>query len=110
MITEQQAEAANDYLRDSAKEYAEAKNNRKHLEQYRKVKKAQLMREKAGEPGHVCEAYAYSHKDYLEVLEGIKEAGVIEDTLRWRMKAAELKIEMWRSQQANNRMIDGSHR
>jgi len=97
-------------MRTAGQEYSQAKNDRKHLERYRKVKKASLMREKAGEPGHVCEAYAYSHPDYLQVLEGIKEAGIIEDALLWKLKAAELTAEVWRSISATDRQIDGSHR
>jgi len=103
-------EKALECMRKEGQKYEEAKNNRKHLERYRKVKKASLMREKAGNPGHVCEAYAYSHPDYIEVLDGIKEAGIIEDALLWKLKAAELTAEVWRSISATNRQIDNSHR
>lgn len=109
MISTEQVEAANDYIRDNASKYAAAKSDRVHLQEFRKSKKAMLMNTKTG-PQHERESYAYAHKEYLEVLDGIKVALEIEETLRWKMKAAELKIEMWRSQNATNRMIDGSHR
>lgn len=110
MITEEQALAANDYIRDSAILYGTAKANRIQLMEYRKSKKALLMNEKQGEPEHVRASYAYAHKDYIDLLDDIKDAVEAEEALRWRMKAAELKIEMWRSQQATNRMVDSSHR
>ena len=109
MITEQQAEAANDFIRDSASAYGTAKANRVQLMEFRKSKKALLMNMKQGAQ-HERESFAYAHDDYIALLDGIREAVEIEEALRWRMKAAELKIEMYRTQQANNRMIDGSHR
>ncbi len=108
-ITNEQVEAANDFIRDNASKYASAKSDRVHLQEFRKSKKAMLMNTKTG-PQHERESYAYAHKEYLEVLEGIKIALKKEETLRWQMKAAELKIEMWRSQQFMNRDIDNSHR
>lgn len=110
MITEPQVEAALDYLRDKAREYGKAKADRVYLEQFRKSKKAILMNHKVGEPEHVRASYAYAHAEYLEILDGIKAATEIEIELLWRMKAAELKTEIWRTQQANNRRIDSSHR
>ena len=110
MISELQAEAANDYIRDSASAYGAAKANRIQLSEFRKSKKALLMNEKLGEPEHVRASHAYAHPDYIALLEDIRAAVDAEEALRWRMKAAELKIEMYRTQQANNRMIDNSHR
>jgi hypothetical protein len=49
---------------------------------------------------------AYSHKDYLELLEGLRDAVEEEEKLRWQMIAAEARIEVWRSQEASNRVVD----
>lgn len=95
------------FIRDKATEYAEAKSNRVYLEQFRKSKKALLMieAEKRGVKTVAAqEAYAYSHKDYLEVLEGLKVAIEQEERLRFQITAAQLQIEIWRTQQANDRM------
>ena len=110
VIDERQAEAANDFIRDNAGKHAEAKANRIQLMEFRKSKKAMLMNEKQGQPEHVRASHAYAHPDYLEILDGIQQAVEAEETLRWRMKAAEQKIELYRTQQANNRMVDKSHR
>ena len=101
-ITNEQAEAANDYIRDHADEYAKAKAERVYLEQYRKSQKAILMQEIEG-AAHIKEAYAYSHEDYLMNLKGLKEAVFIEEKTKWMMVAAQNKIEMWRTYQANGR-------
>jgi len=109
MITDEQAERANDWIRDNATAHANAKGTRIQLMEFRKSKKALLMNKKLGEPQHVRESYAYAHKDYVQLLDDIEIAVALEEELRWKMKAAELKIEMWRTQQANNRTIDRSH-
>ena len=103
MIADSQAEAANDFIRDKAGEYAQARANRIQLTEFRKSKKAMLMNEKQGEPEHVRTSYAYAHKDYLEILEGIKEATYIEEKLRWQMVAAQARIDIWRTQSSNKR-------
>lgn len=107
MITNEQAEKANDYIRDNAEAYARAKGDRIYLEQYRKTLKAQGMVEYAIEhpksTGQEREAYAYSTEEYINNLEGLREAVTVEEELRWKMTAAQAKIEMWRTYQANQR-------
>lgn len=108
MVTEGQAEKANDYIRDNAKTLAAAKATREYLDDFLKCKEAILMQEVKG-PEHERKSYARSHADYLQIINDRDEARMIEVEIQFRMKAAEIKIEMWRTQQANNRMIDTSH-
>ncbi len=96
-----------DYIRDHAPEYAQAKANRIYIEQYRKSKKALLMSEIEG-PQHVREAYAYSHGEYLTLLENYKTSIELEEKLKYMMIGAQAKIEIYRTQQANNRFLDKS--
>jgi len=103
MITEGQVEAANDFIRDSADKYSQAKAQRIYLEQYRKTQKAILYQEVKTGTIQDRESYAYSHPDYVRNLEGLKIAVEIEESLKWKMIAAQAKIEMWRTQQANSR-------
>jgi hypothetical protein len=37
-------------------------------------------------------------------LKGLREAVEAEETLRWQMVAAEARVEVWRSQEASNRV------
>lgn len=115
MITDNQAEAANDYIRDNAVDYAEAKAQRVYLEEFRKSKKALLFSQCPCNPGDKVtvaerENYAYSHPEYVEILHGLQAAVEKEEEIRWRMKAAELKINLFQTQQASNRLIDRTHR
>ena len=104
----QDIEKALEFMRDNSKPLAEAKAQRVYLEQFRKSKKAILVQEVKGTIQE-RDAYAYAHPEYLALLEGLREAVEEEEKLRWLMVAAQAKVEVWRSQQANNRMTDRSH-
>jgi hypothetical protein len=39
----------------------------------------------------------------IQLLEGLREAVAIEERLKWDITAAELRVEIWRTEQANNR-------
>ena len=95
------------YIIEQAPKYAKAKANRKHLEEYRKTLKARLYQECTQGTIADKESYAYAHADYEKLLLGIKAAVEIEEELLWRMRAAEHKVECWRTEQANNRYIQG---
>lgn len=95
-----------DYLVEHSRRYAQAKADRVHLEHFRKSKKALLMNECTEKAVTAREQYAYSHPDYMSLLEGLREAVRVEETLRWRLTAAQLRVEVWRSENANNRNQD----
>lgn len=95
-----------DYIRDHAAQYAEAKSQRKELERFRKVKKALLMNELLDKPQHARESYAYAHPEYLEISTGIKIVEEKEIKLEWELIAAQARIEVWRTEQANNRFTE----
>ena len=103
MITDEQAEAANDFIRDNADKFAQAKGDRIYLEQFRKVQKAILIQQCKTGTVQDKESYAYAHPDYEVNLTGIKDAVQDEESFRWKMIAAQAKIEIWRTQQANSR-------
>jgi len=109
MTTEAKVEEALKTMRELSRPLAAAKANRVHIEQFRKSKKAILFSECEEKTIADRENYAYAHPDYLELLEGLKVAVEEEEALKWRMKAAELYIEVWRSQEASNRMVDRGH-
>lgn len=92
-----------DYLLATAPRYAAAKAKRVQLEEFRKSKKAILMQQSDGKTISDREAFAYSHPEYIELLNGLESAVEAEELFRWKMKAAELQVEIWRSQEASNR-------
>ncbi len=50
------------------------------------------------------ETYAYAHPDYIQILEGIREAVELEERYRWLMTAAQTRIEVYRTEQYSARM------
>ena len=86
--------------------YAKAKADRVYLEQFRKSKKAILMGQCTEKAAVAREQYAYAHEEYVALLAGLREAVEIEETLRWRLVAAQAKVEIWRTESANNRNMD----
>ena len=109
MTTDAKVEQALATMRELAAELGQAKADRVHLEQFRKSKKAILFSDCNEKTIADRENFAYAHPDYIELLDGLKAAVEKEETLKWRMKGAELYVEVWRTQQANNRAIDRSH-
>ena len=91
------------YLIDTAPLYAKAKADRMYLEEYRKSRKAQLMSIAGTEVLGKQETFAYAHADYVEILEGIKQAVEKEENYRWLLSAAQARIEVWRTQQYSMR-------
>lgn len=95
-----------DFLRDNAAAYATAKANRAYLEEYRKTLKAQLMieSEQAGAKSSATqERDAYAHEKYKQHLLGLEDAIKIEEELRWKLVAAQAKIEAWRTIESSRR-------
>lgn len=93
-----------DYIIRHAKKFAQAKANRVYLEEYRKSLKAILMKKSMESAIGAQEREAYAHPEYVELLKGLKEAVEIEEKLRWDLIAAQARVEVWRSQEATNRM------
>ena len=94
-----------EFIRAKAKEHAEAMANREYLKEFRKSKKAILIveAEQSGlKTGQERESYAYSHTDYLELLNGLRVATEEAEKYRILVKTAELQIEVWRSQNSRS--------
>jgi len=102
--------AALNYIRDHAKQYAQAKANRVYIEEYRKTLKATLMQQ-AQQEGATASATqerdAYAHPDYAEHLKALGAAVEEEERLRWMIEAAKLKVSVWQSLGANARFEAG---
>ena len=52
------------------------------------------------------EVEAYASSEYQELLRGLEAAVEQEETLKWQLTAAELKIEVYRTQEASNRRLE----
>jgi hypothetical protein len=92
------------YLIDTAPLYAKSKADRIFLDEFRKSRKAQLQSQAGTEVLGKQETYAYAHADYIQILEGIREAVEREERYRWLMTAAQARIEVWRTEQYSARI------
>lgn len=109
MTPEQHAEK----IREKASEYGKAKARRVYLEEYRRSKKALLMKDALKlkiEAANAQEREALANPEYKQLLEGLSAAVEIEETLKWELESHRLDIEIWRTKEATNRMQDRSHR
>ena len=92
-----------DYIIKHAKQFAEAKAQRVFLEEFRKSKKALLMKQSIEGALGAQERDAYAHAEYVELLKGLRDAVAIEEKLRWDLIAAQARVDIWRTEQANLR-------
>ena len=100
---ENHANKAVTFILENAAKYANAKATRVQLEEYRKSKKAILMSEEEGTLG-AKEMYAYAHRDYVALLMQIKDAIALEEELRWKLEAAKLRVEVWKTEEYTKRV------
>lgn len=87
-------------------EFAQAKASRTYLDEFRKSLIAMLMRESERSGVKTTSAQerdALAHKTYAEHLAALQIATEKEERLRYHIKQIEMEIEVWRTEQANER-------
>ena len=92
-----------DYILLNGKRFAKAKSDRVYIEEFRKSLKAIIMKRSSEIAVNAQEREAYSDPEYIKLLDGLREAVEVEEKLRWDLLGAELRVEIWRTEQANNR-------
>ena len=106
MLSDEVAEKAINYIRDNAERYGNAKARAEYLKESTKSIKALCMID-AERAGHKTlsaqEREAYNDPRYEAHLTGLREAIRESESLKIRLKAAELKFELWRTQAVNAR-------
>jgi len=90
--------------------HAKAKAERIYMEEFRKTLKAKLMKSCGVDAIGAQEREAYAHADYAQHLLALREAVEAEEVARWKLIATQAAIEVWRSQESSNRLIDRSAR
>jgi hypothetical protein len=96
-----------EFILEQAPKFGVAKSQRIFLEEFRKTKKALLMKDamtKGFDSAVAQEREAYAHPEYQELLHGLAEAIEQEETLLWKLRAAQMKSDIWRSEQASERL------
>ncbi len=101
--------ASVDYLYTHGQKYAQAKAEVTYLEEYRKSKKAMLMKtamENGAKSAAAAEIEAYADVEYIEFLKGLRVAVEKAEGLRWGLVSAQARVEVFRTVEASNRMMD----
>ena len=95
-----------DELRKLGKRYAEAKAQAGYLYDYRKSCLAQHTMDniaKGANSHAAAETEARTHPDYLQVLEGLREATAVHEAAYWELRVAEWGVKIWQSKPATER-------
>ena len=105
-------ENAAELIREKASAYGEAKAQRVYLEEFRRVQKALLMKDALAlgiEAANAQEREALADPQYRQVLKRLSVAIEKEQTLRWELESLRLDIEIFRSKEATNRLVNRAH-
>ena len=103
-------QAAIETMWKTAPRLAMAKAELVYMDEYRKSLKAILMKASREKTSAAQETEAYSHPDYIKHLAGLQAATEAAEALRWQMVTLEAAVEVWRSMESSNRMIDKAAR
>jgi len=98
-----------EYIYSNGAKYAQAKAELTYLEEFRKSKKALLMKTaivNGAKSVAAAEMEAYADSEYIELLKAIKTATEVAEGLRWHIVAAQARIEVYRTMEASNRAMD----
>jgi hypothetical protein len=109
-MSQKEINDAVDYIYSHGQKYAQAKGELTYLEEFRKSKKAMLMKtaiaDKRAKSAAAAEMEAYADVEYVELLKGIAAATEAAEGLRWGLVAAQARVDVWRSLEASNRTMD----
>ena len=108
-MNQKQINDAVDYIYTHGQKYAQAKAEVTYLEEYRKSKKAMLMKtamENGAKSAAAAEIEAYADPSYIELLKGLRVAVELAEGIRWGLVSAQARVEVFRTVEASNRMMD----
>lgn len=106
LVSDERLEKALRYLITSVDEYADAIATLAGLEKNEKSLIATLMKASGQTSAAAQEREAYASEEYKIHVAGLVEAVRRKATLNAKRQAEELLIELWRSEQANNRALE----
>jgi hypothetical protein len=95
-----------DFIFKTAPAYAKAKGELAELEAFKSSLKAIKMSESSEQSLGAQEREAYRSEAYQELCKAIGLATENAEGLRWKLIAAQLRVEIWRTEQASSRAFD----
>lgn len=106
MNVEGEVEDFLDKIEKIAPMYAKAKAETYQLTEYKKTQRSVLYSRAIGKTVSDKENWVSMQPEITKTIDGIAVAIENEERLRWELKIAELKIEVWRTEQANRRLVN----
>ena len=103
MITSKDIENELQKVEEIAPKYAKAKADSYQAMEWKKTQKALLFAMAVGRTVADKENWGAIQPELIVATEGVSEAIEKEEKLRWDLKQSELKIEIWRTEQATLR-------
>lgn len=90
-----------------SKKYADAKGDCEHLKHFRKSKlailKIKYQKEDPKRSNIACEDLARANPEYLELLQGLKEATKISEAALWELRTSHAGINLYQTKKADER-------
>jgi hypothetical protein len=95
-----------DFIFKTAPLYAKAKGQLAELETFKSSLKAIKMAQTDEQSLGAQEREAYRSQEYQDLCKAIGSATEQTEALRWKLEAAKMRFEAWRTEQATNRNIE----
>ena len=95
-----------DYLYNFAPQYAKAKGELAELEAYKSSLKAIMMKKSNEQTIGAQEREAYASQEYQDLCKNINTATYNTELWKYRLEAAKMRFEAWRTQEASNRNLE----
>jgi hypothetical protein len=94
-----------DNIEELVPKYAEAKANSFQVQEFKKTQRSILYGRALGKTVADKEHWVNIQPEMEQANKAIAIAIEAEEELRWKLKQNELRIEVWRTEQANQRMV-----
>jgi len=94
------------YIFTNAPEYAKAKGQLAQLEAYKSSLKAIMMKKSSEQSLGGQEREAYASQEYQDLCGAIGTATEQAEALKWKITAATMRFDAWRTEQASNRNLE----
>jgi hypothetical protein len=103
-MTDKDPNDAVDFIFKVAPSYAKAKAERIQCQEFRKSLKALIMARHLDKALGAQEREAYSSEEYQMHLKALQIAVEQEALLEWQLEAARMRVDIWRTRSANERL------
>lgn len=95
-----------DFIFKTAPKFAKAKGQLAELEVFKSSLKAIQMAKTDEQSLGAQEREAYRSQEYQDLCKAIGVATEETEALRWKLLAAQMRVDIWRTEQASNRAFD----